>query len=96
MCLTIKGWLLSLLAVVAGWFAILATVPLVSDATPAALVLWPDQSFVANLPEGIAITGAGSGWVVVAGTTPALAARLYQAGATLVLPAGLRGCLPFG
>lgn len=85
---------LSGLAVIMGWVAVLATVMLLSDGAPAALVMFPDTAFLAGLPEGIAITGQNAISVTLTGQTPDIARVLYHAGATLVLPAGLLGCAP--
>ena len=85
---------LSILTVVTGWVAVLATVMMLSDGAPAALVMFPDAAFLADLPEGIAITGQNAISVTLTSQTPDIARVLYHAGATLVLPAGLLGCAP--
>lgn len=86
--------LLSCFAVVLGWGAVLAGVMLVSDASPAALVMFPTDTFLAALPESVAITGQTVFSVTLISETPGFAAALYDAGAPLVLPAGLLGCAP--
>ena len=86
--------ILSLVAVVLGWGAVLAGVMLVSDASPAAVVLFPDAEFLTTLPKGVAITGQNAISVTLTGEASGFVATLYRAGAPLVLPAGLLGCAP--
>jgi hypothetical protein len=79
--------------VLAGWLAVLAGVMYVSDDAPGALVLFPDEGFIANLPDGIAILDSNAIGITVTGDRPRLTRALYAAGGTLVLPAGLAGCV---
>ncbi|MBS8228692.1 hypothetical protein DYI42_20900 [Vannielia litorea] len=65
-----------------------------SDAAPAAVVMFPSEGFIAALPSDAAVISAGPATVTLKSDTPDFAARLYAAGALLVLPAGLTGCLP--
>ena len=81
---------LGITAVFTGWLALLAAVMVVSDDAPAALVVLPPAGFVAALPAGVAVTGQTALGITVTGEARAL----YQAGAWLVLPAGLLGCAP--
>jgi len=74
------------------WIALMAAVMRYSDAAPAALVMFPDPSFIAALPNDAAITSFSPVSITVTMPGSAVAARLYQAGARLVLPAGLEGC----
>lgn len=76
-----------------GWLTVLAVVMRVSDDAPAALVLFPNANFIHNLPQDGAITGRSRLSITVSSNENALTQRLYQAGAVLVLPAGLAGCL---
>lgn len=76
------------------WDGLLAGLMAVTDAAPAALVPMPSQSFLAALPEGVAIVSRTPVSVTLASDTPGLAAQLYSSGAWLVLPAGLAGCAP--
>ena len=92
--MTIRHWLLALGGVFAGWLATLALVMLVSDAAPGAIVFLPSDGFVANLPEGAAVVGGGTSWIAIRSDASGLGRALYRAGAMLVLPAGLPGCLP--
>ena len=59
---------------------------------PAALVPWPPDGFLGRLPAAVALTGATPLGLTLEGG-PTLVADLYAAGARLVLPAGLDGCL---
>ena len=92
--MTIKHWLLALGGVFLGWVTVLAAVMLLSDAAPGAIALLPPDDFGDRLPDGAAIVGGGSGWVAIRSDMPGLGMSLYRAGALLVLPAGLPGCLP--
>ena len=86
--------MVSVLAVALGWVAVLAGVMYVTDAAPAAVVMFPDAGFLSGLPEGVAITGRNAISVTLTGGADGITRALYQAGATLVLPAGLLGCAP--
>ncbi len=79
--------------VFAGWIGVLALVMRLSGAAPAALVILPADGLIAALPQGAAITAIGRYSITVKGDT-GLVAALYLAGARLVLPAGLTGCVP--
>ena len=91
--MTISRLLLALPVVLVGWIAVMALVMRFSDAAPAAVVPWPTQAFLHDLPPQAAILDV-SGLAVTFANRPALAEELYAAGAWLVLPAGLMGCLP--
>ncbi|MCO6384495.1 MAG: hypothetical protein JXQ91_08755 [Vannielia sp.] len=65
-----------------------------SDAAPAAVVLLPGPGFLAALPGDAAIVSQNRVSLTLKSKQPDFAARLYRAGALLVLPAGLTGCLP--
>ncbi|MFZ5962041.1 hypothetical protein ACOXXX_03740 [Thalassococcus sp. BH17M4-6] len=91
---TIRRWTGYLALVVVGWLTVLATVMLLSDAAPGAVALLPARDFVQRLPDGAAVVGGGAYWVAIRSDLPDLGAALYGAGARLVLPAGLPGCLP--
>ncbi len=77
-----------------GWIAVMAVVMRVSDVAPAAVVLLPPGDFTARLPEDVAILAATPVSLTLQSDGTDFAARLYAAGAWLVLPAGLTGCLP--
>lgn len=92
--MTIRTWVLSLIAVLFCWICLQALVMRFSDAAPGAIVLFPSPNFVAHLPSDVAVVGAGSYWIAVRYDGPDLGKSLYAAGALLALPAGLPGCLP--
>ena len=79
--------------VLLGWIAVLAVMMWLSGAAPAALVILPPEGMIKALPPGISITSIGPYSVTLSGGA-GLVAALYAAGAPLVLPAGLTGCLP--
>jgi len=72
----------------------MAVVMLVSDAAPAAVVLFPSSDFLSNVPEGTAVISRSAISLTVKGEAAGFGPALYKAGAVLVLPAGLTGCLP--
>lgn len=84
---------LAVALVLLGWIAVLAVVMRLSDAAPAALVILPPKAMIKALPLGISITSIGPYSVTLKGGA-GLVTALYGAGAWLVLPAGLTGCLP--
>ncbi len=86
--------ILSGLAVFAGWIAVLTGVMVLSDEAPAALVLFPSSAFIETLPAGVSITAETAISVTLSSEVPGFARSLYNAGAPLVLPAGLLGCAP--
>ncbi|SEM90913.1 hypothetical protein SAMN04488003_10688 [Loktanella fryxellensis] len=94
--MTIKGGLAGGTALLAGWIGVLALVMVVSDAAPGALVLFPPHDLLAGLPRDVAVAGIGRHWISVTAQGGDLTAALYDAGAWIVLPAGLQGCLPTG
>lgn len=77
---------------VAAWVALLASVMALTDAAPGAMVLFPSRTLLTHLPDEAVIIDAGQ-FTVTLRTTPGLTQDLYAAGAMLVLPAGLTGCL---
>jgi hypothetical protein len=91
--MTIKRLLLALPILFIAWIAILALVMRLGGDAPAALVLFPPKNLLQHLPPGTGITAEGPLSITLKGD-PGLVAALYAAGAPLVLPAGLTGCLP--
>ena len=89
---TIKRIALALPLVLLVWVGLMAGVMRVSDTAPAAVVLFPSQALVENLPEDTAILGLSPTGLTVQ-NAPHMTAKLYAAGAWLVLPAGLTGCV---
>ena len=90
---TIKRAFLGLTFVFIGWIAVMAIVMRTSDAAPAAVVLFPSERLMSELPETSAILSMSRAALTVK-NTPEMTRALYAAGAWLVLPAGLTGCLP--
>ena len=91
-----RGVLLALPLAALGWLVVTASVALLTDAAPGAVAFFPGEGFVGRLPEGAALVDVSRYAVSVASGEPGLARALYRAGALLVLPAGLPGCLPLG
>lgn len=89
-----RGVLLALPLALLGWIAVTASVAFFTDAAPGAVAFFPSDGFVTRLPEGATLVDARPVAVTVASDEPGLARALYGAGALLVLPAGLPGCLP--
>ena len=81
--------------VLVGWIAVLALVMRLSGAAPSAMVILPPADMLNALPAQISILGISRYSVFLKGGE-GLVAALYKAGAPLVLPAGLSGCLPEG
>lgn len=79
--------------VLTGWIAVLALVMRIDGSAPAALVILPPDGLLQGLPDGVAVLSETMGTLTLSGP-PGLVATLYKAGALLVLPAGLVGCLP--
>lgn len=77
----------------AAWVGLSAAVMYFTDAAPGALVLFPPKQLLQNLPDTAAITGSTRYSITLSSLDPHLTRRLYHAGAWLVLPAGLTGCL---
>nr|WP_323778329.1 hypothetical protein [Amylibacter sp.] len=77
----------------AAWVGLSAAVMYFTDAAPGALVLFPPKHMLRNLPDTAAITASTQYSITLSSVDPDLTKRLYHAGAWLVLPAGLTGCL---
>jgi len=92
--MTIKAWVMSFAGVIAAVFVLQLAVMYFTDEAPGAVVLFPSEGFISSMPADMAVVGMGKGWVAVKSDGDRLGKRLYQAGARLVLPAGLPGCLP--
>ena len=90
---TIKRTSYALALVFVGWIAVMAMVMRYSDVAPAAVVLFPSRGLMAQLPEDTSILGLSRTRLTVE-NAPNTTRALYDAGAWLVLPAGLTGCLP--
>ncbi len=92
--MTIRRAFVLVAAVFTGWIAVMAVVMRFSDAAPAAVALFPRAGFMQALPDSAAVISSGSLFYTVSGDVKGMGAALYKAGARLVLPAGLTGCLP--
>ncbi|NHF72881.1 hypothetical protein [Paracoccus xiamenensis] len=92
--MTIRRLVLSLPLMFAGWLAVLVAVGLISDAAPAYVVPLPPGDLIGRLDPDISVMATGDYSVTLTSDQPGVARRLYAAGAWLVLPAGLPGCLP--
>ncbi|NNE89445.1 MAG: hypothetical protein HKN27_15360 [Silicimonas sp.] len=79
--------------VLVAWIALMAGIMRVSDAAPAAVVPFPSEKLLASLPDDTGILSLGRSALIVA-NRPEMTRALYEAGALLVLPAGLTGCIP--
>lgn len=91
--MTIRRWVFAIVVVLCGWIGLQLLIMRYTDVAPGAVVLFPADSFLSNLPEGVAVVGIGSSWMSVKSDEPGLGKSLYAAGAWVVLPAGLPGCL---
>lgn len=96
---TIRRWSLYLLLVFLGWIGVLSLVMVLSDAAPGAIAYFPSSDAAPNLPEGAGVISGGAVWgggywIGVRSDSPGLGGDLYRAGAVMVLPSGLAGCLP--
>ncbi|NKB26253.1 MAG: hypothetical protein GKR99_01290 [Rhodobacteraceae bacterium] len=80
--------------VLLSWIAVMAVVMVTTDAAPGAVVILPSQGLIGNLPDGAAILGHSPVSITLTSDAPGFGRALYAAGAWLVLPAGLTGCLP--
>lgn len=78
----------------AAWLAILAVVLRTGGPAPAVLVPFPPAGLMASLGQDISLTAATSISLTLQSDAPDLVDRVYRAGAWLVLPAGLDGCMP--
>ncbi|PTX00690.1 hypothetical protein [Pararhodobacter aggregans] len=90
----IRRLLLALPILFLGWIATLALVMRLGGEAPAAFVPFPPASLLAALPGDVAVTGRSPVSLTLRSEGPDLTARLYAAGAWLVLPAGLEACIP--
>ena len=92
--MTTRQVLLAIPLLGVGWFGTLLVVSFTTDAAPGYVVLFPTPDFYSRLDPDMSILAAGRMSVTLAAKNPRVAARLYGAGAWIVLPAGLPGCLP--
>ncbi len=76
------------------WLAILAVVLRLGGAAPAVFVPFPPEDLMASLDQDISLIGASPISLTLQSESSNLVARVYAAGAWLVLPAGLESCIP--
>ena len=79
---------------VASWLALLALILRLGGAAPAVLVPFPPDGLLAALGPDVQVSAVSAISITLRSDTPDLVARLYAAGARLVLPAGLERCIP--
>jgi len=84
----------TLVVVLFAWIGLSAAVLLLTDKAPAALVVLPSGDFFAQMPDDASIISQSPYSITLSSKEPSFTNRLYEAGALLVLPAGLEGCLP--
>lgn len=86
--------LVALPILLVAWLAILAIVLRAGGPAPAVFVPFPPDSLVESLAEDVTVTGASPISLTLQSEAADLVARVYAAGAWLVLPAGLEACIP--
>ena len=92
--MTTSGWIASVVLVFLGWMSLFVGVMYFDDAAPGALALFPNEEFMSRLPSNTGILDIGSFWIILRSDDADLGKKLYEAGALIVLPAGLLGCFP--
>ena len=92
--MTIKSVLIALPLMFAGWLSVLMATALMTDSAPAYVVVLPSDRFLTSIPETASILAENAVSVTLTSSQSGFAKQLYRQGAWLVLPAGLRGCLP--
>lgn len=90
----IKRLLIAMPILLFGWIAVLAIVMRLGADAPGAFIPFPQETLLQGLPKDVAITNRSSISITVQGDGHDLTKRLYDAGAFIVLPAGLEGCIP--
>ncbi len=90
----IRRILLAIPVLFAGWILVLTVVMRLGGEAPGAFVPWPSGTFIASLPEDVAITNRSAMSITLQTEQTDLTKRLYAAGAYVVLPAGLDACIP--
>jgi hypothetical protein len=90
----LRSLLMALPVLVVAWLAILAIVMRAGGEAPAAFVPFPPDGLIASLSDDVSVTGASPISLTLQSDGPDLVGRLYDAGAWLVLPAGLEACIP--
>ncbi len=93
MTTSLTRWMSALALTALAWLTLVALVTRFSDATTFAVVFLPGDALLAQLPPEMAVVSRSPLSITLRSDAPDIAARLYAAGAMLVLPAGLKGCL---
>jgi hypothetical protein len=91
----ISRWLTGAFVAIAVWFAGLVVLTIVAEPTRAVVVFAPDRERVlhAIARSDVTLLDGSERMLNVAGSSPGFVARLYVAGAWLVLPARATGCI---
>lgn len=92
--MTIRSILIALPLMFVGWLTVLLITALMTDTAPAYVVVFPSDRFLMLIPETASMLAENSFSVTLTSDAQGFARQLYGQGAWLVLPAGLRGCLP--
>ena len=92
--MTIRSVLVALPLLFFGWFFTLVAVALLTDEAPAYVVLFPGEDLVRDMHDDVSIISDSQFSVTLTSDRRGLARTLYGNGASIVLPAGLPGCLP--
>jgi hypothetical protein len=90
----IRKGLIALPVLVAVWIGTLALVMRLGGPAPGAFVPFPPAAMLNRLPQDIAVIDRTAVSLTFKADRPDLVARLYEAGAWIVLPAGLQACIP--
>jgi hypothetical protein len=93
MTTSLVRWTSALVLTGLAWLTLMALIMRFSDTAPLAVVLLPGDALLAQLPPEMAVVSRSAVSITLRSDAPDIAARLYDAGAMLVLPAGLEGCL---
>jgi len=91
--MTTRTWFIAVALVLVSWIGLQLGVMYFTDTAPGAVALFPSDGFIERLPADAAIVGIGNNWIAVSFDGSGLGRKLYEAGAWIVLPAGLPGCL---
>jgi hypothetical protein len=88
-------WIGSALAALVLWFAGLAAITVIAEPTRAVVVWAPDHTTMIGAIGGadVAMLDGSERLLSVTGSTPGFVAKLYAAGAWLVLPSRASGCV---
>jgi hypothetical protein len=92
--MTARGWATSAAIAVSAWFLALALLTVALEPSPTVAVFGPVRRVAAALDgTEMRIVGAGTGYLIVRGSSPGFVRTLYEHGAWLILPSDITGCL---